>query len=324
MSLLLIGAAFAWDLGGRPALRAIGPPVLLIAFCLPLPLGLDQTFVAGLSALAARWTGHFLDLLGIANVRSGPVLVCPNGGHDVAALVGGPVSPMALAALLFGLALMRHLGFWRTLILIAAGFAFLPVVTAAAATARIVWSHGVGPDLAWTAGCIALATALALSVDQWVGIPAALALPQHTSPTETIGTAPAGPIASGGAVGRFAASAFAGLAALQVWAIAAPPPVAPEAPTDWVPQRIGPWAEDKNESPDIAGSLAAATFRLDNRSVTLVVFPAAGSMAPPVGDLEAQGWIPLGEAVIHNNSTPVLRTELTLPGRASRRSGCSG
>jgi hypothetical protein len=316
MALILTMAALTWDFGGRPALRAVAPPMVLLALCIPLPLDLDRSAIAFMSRAAARWASHFLDVLGVVHVRSDQVLVYSGGRLDLAAQLGGPISPIALAALLIGLAQVRSSGFWRTVILTATGLAFLPVVTAAAATAQVAWAGGM-PDLVWAAGSAALAVALAFSFDQWVGIPGSLALRPNPAVADVVATAPAVPEMEGRAVGRFAAAAFAGLAAVQIWAIAAPAPQLPPAPDDWFPERIEAerfkaWTMDRAARPDAVGAAAAANYRSGDRRLTLVVFPASGS---PVADLEAQGWVVRGRATRQADDDPTIVAELELPAK---------
>jgi len=219
MALILALAACAWDFGGRPALRAVIPPLFLLALCVPLPLDLDRAAIAGLARAAARWASHFLDLLGVAHVRSYQVLMYSGGRLDVADLLGGPFSPFAPAALLLGLALLIGRGFWRTTMLMISGLAFLPVVTAAAAAAQVAWAGGV-PEFVWAAGSTALAIGLAISFDQWLGIPTAYDLPPNPVTADVVLTAPIETTVTGGALGRIAAAGFASLTVVQVWAIA--------------------------------------------------------------------------------------------------------
>jgi hypothetical protein len=306
MALLLTAAALAWEMGGRPALRAIIPSLLLLALCVPLPLGLDRTAIIVMARWAARWASHFLDLLGVAHVRSDQVHVFAGGRLDLSALLGGPFSPFALAALLLVVAQALGRNWWRSFILVATGLAFLPVVTAALTAARIAWAGGGGPDLVWAAASMALATGLAFSFDQWVGIPASLALEPHDPPADVVATAPAGPISGGGAIGRFATAAFAGLAVVQVWAIAAPVPAPPIAPVGRLPERIGEWVAEPSPGN------GASAYRKGDRLLELTVSPATQTGGSPVADLEAHGWAVRAPAVVEDDPA-VVRAYLELP-----------
>jgi hypothetical protein len=309
LALLLIGAAFAWDMGGWPAIRAIIPSLLLLAICIPLPLDLDRTAVVVMARWAARWASHFLDLLGVAHVRSDQVLVFAGGRLDMTGLLGGPFSPFALAASLLVLAIGSGRNWWRSVIIVITGLAFLPVVTAATAAGRMDWASGGGPDFLWAAANLAVAAGLAFSFDQLVGIPSALALKPPAPPAEAVPTAPAGPIAGGGSVGRFAAAIFAGLAVLQVWAIAAHAPGAPTAPADWLPDRIGDWIAIPETEIDRNG--LSREYRNGDRRVGLRIIPAR-EVAGPVADLELNGWVVRWSAVLQDDPTAV-RAHLELP-----------
>ncbi len=310
MALLLTAAAVAWEMGGWPALRALIPALLLLGLCVPLPLDLDHNAVLVMARWSGRWTSHLLDLLGVDHVRSEQVIVFAGGRLDLFGILGGPFSPIALTALLLGLAQAPGRSWWRTLVFVVTGLAFLPVVTAAMAGARIAWAGGAESDFVWAAAGTGLAAVLALSLDQWVGIPAVLALKPHAPPGETVPTEPAAPISGGGAVGVFSAAVFAALAVFQAWVIATPLAARPVMPDSWLPERIGDWVAEPKPAVEQIG--VRRSFRNGDRRVELTVIPANEVGGGPLADFEASGWVARGTAVAEDDPT-IVRAQLELP-----------
>jgi hypothetical protein len=309
ISLLLVLAALSWEFGGWAALRLVAPFLVIATLCLPLPLGWDGVLVASVGRASARLSGHVLDVLDVAHVRAGHVIVYAGGRMDFTSVLGGWFSPFALAVLILFLARSLRRGVVRTLLLTGAGLVFLPVTTAAVSAIKIAWV----PDAVGAVGAavaFVLAAGLALSVDQWAGIPAAIALRRHDLPSEAVPTIPIGPATWAGAVGPFAAAVFVGLAGLEVWALAAPGTRPLAAAVPGFPHEIDGWVTDGQA--DAASGMVAATYRKDRRRLEVTALPITGEVGP-LADLESAGWIVSRDGVSDDLEPFVVRFDCELP-----------
>jgi hypothetical protein len=313
IALLLTLAALAWEFGGWPALKAVAPALVIGGVCLPLPLDLDRDVVSAAGRAGARWSSHLLDMLGVAHVRAEHVIVHPGGRLDFGRLFGGLFSPLALIALLLSFALVLRRGFVRTAILSVSGMAFFPVVTAAVVALRLAWFGGAGSDALWSAGCFGLAVALALSVDQLAGVPAAVALRRHVLPSEAVPTIPLGPPTWAGAVGPFAAAVFIGLAGLQIWAVAAAAPQSAVAPAASLPDKVADWVAAGPPASAPPTAVATARYHKGGRALDVVVMPAVGVDGSPTADFEKAGWVALPGALADTEKPEVVRTGWEFP-----------
>lgn len=127
-SFVLLVAGLVWTLAGRPMLRTIKFPLLVLLLAIPLPTVVYNQITFPLQLLASRFASDLLPLAGVPVLREGNVIQLPIMQLEVAEACSGIRSLMSLftVAVIYGYFLER--GTLRRTLL---AFAAIPIAVAA-------------------------------------------------------------------------------------------------------------------------------------------------------------------------------------------------
>ncbi|GAC1416745.1 MAG: exosortase [Acidobacteriaceae bacterium] len=130
-SFVLLVAGLIWTLVGRPMLRTVKFPLLVLLLAIPLPTVIYNQITFPLQLLASRFASDLLPLAGVPVLREGNVIQLPIMSLEVAEACSGIRSLMSLftVAVIYGYFLER--GTLRRVLL---ALAALPIAVAANVT----------------------------------------------------------------------------------------------------------------------------------------------------------------------------------------------
>jgi exosortase len=325
--------AAAYAVGGRAALRAVGPACVLALLAVPPPAELDRHLIQWLQALTTKWASGVLDALGVFHLTAGNVIEVDGKRLLVDQACSGVNSLLSvLACTLFVVFLARRGAVRGGLLLIAAvGWVVVGNVARVVAVAAAEARWGLDLSAGWRHEALGIAVFLAavgliLSTDQLLGF---FATPRPATPAVPPPAPPPSPAPT-----RLAAVVVpAYLLVLGLYLTAGNPTastssIARAAPAaDALPPRIGPWeqtgfrSEAREAGNFFGGSSQTWTFR--RGELTAVV----SFDHPFVGwhDLTrcytAQGWVVCDQAA--DTADPALPGGCVVArlGKAEHRSG---
>ncbi|MDP9038259.1 MAG: exosortase/archaeosortase family protein [Acidobacteriota bacterium] len=127
-SFVLLVSGLVWTLIGRPMVRTVKFPLLVLLLAIPLPTVVFNQITFPLQLLASRFASELLPLAGVPVLREGNVIQLPVMQLEVAEACSGIRSLMSLftVAVIYGYFLER--GRWRRVLL---ALAALPIAVAA-------------------------------------------------------------------------------------------------------------------------------------------------------------------------------------------------
>lgn len=105
---LISGLAIAFSIGGTKLLRAVAPLAALWCLIIPLPLGIDESMIQALQAIASNMASLLLDAVGVKHLLHGTVIEIPGTRYLVEEACSGINSLYASTAIVFVVLLLRH------------------------------------------------------------------------------------------------------------------------------------------------------------------------------------------------------------------------